>query len=108
MTGQEITTIIDKLAEKLGTTGEHLVEAYIPWVIACAYTLIGAGIILFLISVTLSVFIWKKGTDDSRVGAVIIFVVGFIFSGCFIGRSIPNVVASEAAAITKVLALITQ
>lgn len=105
MTGNDIVTIIDKLAEKLGTTSEQLIEIYTPWVVASAWSFIGIGGGILILCICISVFLWVIN-EDTRVGACVVLIVGFLLGGLFVFKSVPDLIAPEAAAITKIVGML--
>lgn len=112
MKNEQILDLVDKLSEKLGTSGEILVETYMPLVIATAWTHIMSGLFLIFISVIGGIGIYyinrkqhevfpDEGIIMTIIAAVspILFIAGF----AFIFEAIPELIAPEAATISRIL-----
>lgn len=108
MTGEEVVKIIDVIAEKLGTTGEHLISAYVPWVSTAAWTFIALGVVIAICFTLFAIGLWISNERDERGYAFMCLLVGLILGGLFIGSNLPDIVAPEAAAITKVLNMVSR
>jgi len=104
MSGAEIESIIGKLAETLGTSAQHLVEIYVPWVVASAWMFIGIGAITIIAGIIIGIFlIYAADSGDDRAWAGIIMAIIIFIGSLFVGCNIPDVVAPKAAAIQKIL-----
>lgn len=96
MTLNHILKLLETLASRLGTSPERMVGLYKPWVLATgiSYTLLG-GLILG-IGFT---FFWIPTEISAAAGLLLAVLIG----GMFISENVGDIVAPEAAAITKIL-----
>ena len=104
MTGKEITEIIDVIANKLGTTSEHLIEVYTPWVYSSAIGFVVFGVLALIVGFLFMIKLWNQ----DKGFAIFASVVGFIISAFCCLPFIPDIFAPEAAAITKIISTISR
>ena len=99
----EIPELIEKLADKLGTTSSLIVSEYTGWFIANSLVSIAFGVALAVFA-----FMWKpkerRDDDAISIGIKYVFKVILMIVGCvFVANHVPNLAQPKAKAIHQLL-----
>ncbi len=108
-----VTDLIRELAEKMGTTVEHLWPTLVQYTQAKALVDVGIGIFILLIAVALGLYggIWLKKESrkapidrNEAVWAVLLAAIGALLAAVSImGISLPAVFSPEGAALQALI-----
>lgn len=108
MTGQEVSTIIDQLSQKLEVSAQQLISIYVPMAKAEAVIDVMIGCFVVVTAFAIRGAIISFGVENKEAKTANFFGLGILlvlilFSAMFFFEGVPRLFAPEAAAINEII-----